>query len=39
MLRTVAVVIAAVFALSMAAHAVPAWGRRTGAAARPAIGV
>lgn len=31
MLRTVAVVMAAVFALSVAAHAVPAWGRHTGA--------
>lgn len=31
MLRSVAVVLAAVFALSVAAHAVPAWGRRTGA--------
>lgn len=31
MLRTVTVVMAAVFALSVAAHAVPAWGRRTGA--------
>lgn len=31
MLRAVAVVMASVFALSVAAHAVPAWGRRTGA--------